>query len=70
MMQGVAMLLQNRYQRQRLYTRIALGKVPYYVHRFLSVQDLIRICKIALKFALWLFFRLRGWMSYGEKRLE
>ena len=28
MMQGVAMLLQNRYQRQRLYTRIALGKVP------------------------------------------
>ncbi|RRT67545.1 hypothetical protein B296_00026237 [Ensete ventricosum] len=27
MMQGVAMLLQNRYQRQRLYTRIALGKL-------------------------------------------
>ncbi|XP_064952825.1 uncharacterized protein LOC135608378 isoform X1 [Musa acuminata AAA Group] len=26
MMQGVSMLLQNRYQRQRLYTRIALGK--------------------------------------------
>ncbi|KAA3460005.1 transmembrane protein 120-like protein [Gossypium australe] len=26
MMQDVAMLLQNRYQRQRLYTRIALGK--------------------------------------------
>lgn len=25
-MQGVVMLLQNRYQRQRLYTRIALGK--------------------------------------------
>ncbi|KAL0299790.1 UNVERIFIED_CONTAM: Transmembrane protein [Sesamum radiatum] len=25
-MQGVAMMLQNRYQRQRLYTRIALGK--------------------------------------------
>eukprot|EP00271_Cylindrocystis_brebissonii_P014543 TRINITY_DN35904_c0_g1_i1.p1 TRINITY_DN35904_c0_g1~~TRINITY_DN35904_c0_g1_i1.p1 ORF type:complete len:402 (+),score=97.52 TRINITY_DN35904_c0_g1_i1:166-1371(+) len=25
-MQGVTMLLQNRYQRQRLYTRIALGK--------------------------------------------
>ncbi|KAK6782272.1 hypothetical protein RDI58_020068 [Solanum bulbocastanum] len=25
-MQGVAMLLQNRYHRQRLYTRIALGK--------------------------------------------
>ncbi|KVH89496.1 transmembrane protein 120 homolog [Cynara cardunculus var. scolymus] len=25
-MQGIAMLLQNRYQRQRLYTRIALGK--------------------------------------------
>ncbi|KAG5533965.1 hypothetical protein RHGRI_027977 [Rhododendron griersonianum] len=25
-MQGVAMLLQNRYQRQRLYTRIAMGK--------------------------------------------
>lgn len=29
MMQGIAMLLQNRYQRQRLYTRIALGKVPF-----------------------------------------
>ena len=28
-MQGVAMLLQNRYQRQRLYTRIALGKVLF-----------------------------------------
>jgi hypothetical protein len=28
-MQGVAMLLQNRYQRQRLYTRIALGKVYF-----------------------------------------
>ncbi|GMN49488.1 hypothetical protein TIFTF001_018663 [Ficus carica] len=26
LMQGIAMLLQNRYQRQRLYTRIALGK--------------------------------------------
>ena len=26
-MQGVAMILQNIYQRQRLYTRIALGKV-------------------------------------------
>lgn len=26
-LQGIAMLLQNRYQRQRLYTRIALGKV-------------------------------------------
>eukprot|EP00270_Netrium_digitus_P015587 TRINITY_DN5483_c0_g1_i2.p1 TRINITY_DN5483_c0_g1~~TRINITY_DN5483_c0_g1_i2.p1 ORF type:complete len:381 (+),score=128.45 TRINITY_DN5483_c0_g1_i2:439-1581(+) len=26
MMQGIAMLLQNRYQRRRLYTRIALGK--------------------------------------------
>ncbi|KAL7583892.1 uncharacterized protein LOC111917671 [Lactuca sativa] len=25
-MQGIAMLLQNKYQRQRLYTRIALGK--------------------------------------------
>eukprot|EP00246_Nothoceros_aenigmaticus_P014079 TRINITY_DN5184_c0_g3_i3.p1 TRINITY_DN5184_c0_g3~~TRINITY_DN5184_c0_g3_i3.p1 ORF type:complete len:157 (-),score=18.13 TRINITY_DN5184_c0_g3_i3:535-1005(-) len=25
-MQGIAMLLQNRYQRRRLYTRIALGK--------------------------------------------
>ncbi|XP_055961451.1 uncharacterized protein LOC126678149 isoform X2 [Mercurialis annua] len=30
MMQGVAMLLQNRYQRQRLYTRIALGKFHSY----------------------------------------
>lgn len=39
MMQGVAMLLQNRYQRQRLYTRIALGKVPYYMH-FSFVQIL------------------------------
>ncbi|KQJ95407.1 hypothetical protein BRADI_3g17040v3 [Brachypodium distachyon] len=28
-MQGFAMMLQNRYQRQRLYTRIALGKVTY-----------------------------------------
>ncbi|KAG0453863.1 hypothetical protein HPP92_025167 [Vanilla planifolia] len=28
-MQGIAMLLQNRYQRQRLYTRIALGKVLF-----------------------------------------
>ncbi|XP_022889277.1 transmembrane protein 120 homolog [Olea europaea var. sylvestris] len=27
-MQGFAMILQNRYQRQRLYTRIAMGKVP------------------------------------------
>jgi hypothetical protein len=26
-MQGIAMHLQNRYQRQRLRTRIALGKV-------------------------------------------
>jgi hypothetical protein len=26
-MQGVVMLLQNRYQRRRMYTRIALGKV-------------------------------------------
>ncbi|GMN56829.1 hypothetical protein TIFTF001_025939 [Ficus carica] len=26
LMQGISMLLQNRYQRQRLYTRIALGK--------------------------------------------
>jgi len=30
-MQGFAMLLQNRYQRQRLYTRIALGKVTSHV---------------------------------------
>ncbi|KAF3340718.1 Transmembrane protein 120A [Carex littledalei] len=29
-MQGFAMLLQNRYQRQRLYTGIALGKVLIY----------------------------------------
>ncbi|BAH94112.1 Os08g0152800 [Oryza sativa Japonica Group] len=29
-MQGFAMMLQNRYQRQRLYTRIALGKVTYF----------------------------------------
>jgi hypothetical protein len=28
-MQGFVMMLQNRYQRQRLYTRIALGKVTY-----------------------------------------
>ncbi|RVX09198.1 hypothetical protein CK203_013760 [Vitis vinifera] len=39
MMQGVAMLLQNRYQRQRLYTRIALGKVSFhnYYHAFKSL---------------------------------
>jgi hypothetical protein len=41
-MQGVAMLLQNRYQRQRLYTRIALGKVSFvasslYIHHLCSV---------------------------------
>jgi hypothetical protein len=35
-MQGVAMLLQNRYQRQRLYTRIALGKV---LHRILGLEQ-------------------------------
>ena len=69
MMQGVAMLLQNRYQRQRLYTRIALGKVPYYVQFYSSVQTCIRFCKIALKCALWLKFRLRECMLYGEKQL-
>ena len=36
MMQGVVMLLQNRYQRQRLYTRIALGKVPLLTLTFFS----------------------------------
>lgn len=36
MMQGIAMLLQNRYQRQRLYTRIALGKVHFLIVRLLN----------------------------------
>ncbi|KAJ8768400.1 hypothetical protein K2173_021553 [Erythroxylum novogranatense] len=36
MMQGVAMLLQNRYQRQRLYTRIALGKVQDFMSETLN----------------------------------
>lgn len=38
-MQGVAMILQNRYQRQRLYTRIALGKVIYFTfwHYWISL---------------------------------
>lgn len=45
MMQGVAMLLQNRYQRQRLYTRIALGKV--------SDQNYLFACSI-LSFSVWL----------------
>lgn len=45
MMQGVAMLLQNRYQRQRLYTRIALGKVSY--------QNYLFACSL-LSFSVWL----------------
>lgn len=49
-LQGVAMLLQNRYQRQRLYTRIALGKVLKYkynlyaailFHHILSVGSIV-----------------------------
>lgn len=51
MMQGVAMLLQNRYQRQRLYTRIALGKVSYNC-TFPQVQNFIRFWKIALMFSV------------------
>ncbi|KAH7306366.1 hypothetical protein KP509_22G007900 [Ceratopteris richardii] len=38
-MQGGAMLLQNRYQRQRLYTRIALGKICQCFLGFLFVKS-------------------------------
>jgi len=54
MMQGVAMLLQNRYQRQRLYTRIALGKVPSYVMCTFSLQ--FKILFLFVKFTLWFMF--------------
>ena len=37
-MQGVAMLLQNHYQRQRLYTRIALGKVGFTVGTYVGSE--------------------------------
>lgn len=56
MMQGVAMLLQNRYQRQRLYTRIALGKVAYYLHFFPQSKNRIRFWKVTLVFVLRMFF--------------
>ena len=46
-MQGIAMLLQNRYQRQRLYTRIALGKVE----SFPSEVDYIAVDCLCLLFA-------------------
>lgn len=36
-MQGVAMILHNRYQRQRLYTRIALGKVKSFPLRIVTM---------------------------------
>lgn len=45
MMQGVAMLLQNRYQRQRLYTRIALGKVLGQAHIF-HIQNVIQLLTV------------------------
>ncbi len=50
-MQGVAMLLQNRYQRQRLYTRIALGKVVFVacslcIHQLWSVVTMMGVIRI------------------------
>ena len=45
-MQGVAMLLQNRYQRQRLYTRIALGKVLLFPTFCLRIRDQTLDCAV------------------------
>lgn len=52
-MQGVAMILQNRYQRQRLYTRIALGKVIIFGLIVLFVTVLL--CCLILDLPLFLF---------------
>ncbi|KAL8139046.1 hypothetical protein V2J09_005047 [Rumex salicifolius] len=60
MMQGVAMLLQNRYQRQRLYTRIALGKA--------KMMDVVWGETAGVKGQLWLLcpilFILQGFEAY------
>uniref|UniRef100_A0A7N0UIL8 TMPIT-like protein n=1 Tax=Kalanchoe fedtschenkoi TaxID=63787 RepID=A0A7N0UIL8_KALFE len=60
MMQGVAMLLQNRYQRQRLYTRIALGKAQR--------MDVVWGESAGVKGQLWLLcpilFILQGFEAY------
>ncbi|CAK9158279.1 unnamed protein product [Ilex paraguariensis] len=59
-MQGVAMLLQNRYQRQRLYTRIALGKARR--------MDVVWGETAGVKGQLWLLcpilFILQGFEAY------
>lgn len=59
-MQGVAMLLQNRYQRQRLYTRIALGKA--------GRMDVVGGETAGVKGQLWLLypvlFVLQGFQLY------
>ena len=49
-MQGVAMLLQNHYQRQRLYTRIALGKA--------GKMDVVWGETAGVKGQLWLLYPL------------
>ncbi|CAM8877783.1 unnamed protein product [Rhodiola kirilowii] len=60
MMQGVAMLLQNRYQRQRLYTRIAMGKAKR--------MDVVWGESAGVKGQLWLLcpilFILQGFEAY------
>ncbi|KAF7148570.1 hypothetical protein RHSIM_Rhsim03G0218900 [Rhododendron simsii] len=59
-MQGVSMLLQNRYQRQRLYTRIALGKARR--------MDVVWGETAGVKGQLWLLapilFILQGFEAY------
>ncbi|KAH7841723.1 hypothetical protein Vadar_033441 [Vaccinium darrowii] len=59
-MQGVAMLLQNRYQRQRLYTRIAMGKA--------RIMDVVWGETAGVEGQLWLLapilFILQGFEAY------
>ncbi|XP_047329030.1 transmembrane protein 120 homolog [Impatiens glandulifera] len=59
-MQGVAMILQNRYQRQRLYTRIAMGKARR--------MDVVWGETAAVDGQLWLLapilFMLQGFEAY------
>ncbi|XP_047321478.1 transmembrane protein 120 homolog [Impatiens glandulifera] len=59
-MQGIVMLLQNRYQRQRLYTRIALGKARR--------MDVVWGETAGVKGQLWLLapilFVLQGFEAY------
>ncbi|XP_047329029.1 transmembrane protein 120 homolog [Impatiens glandulifera] len=59
-LQGVAMLLQNRYQRKRLYTRIALGKA--------RKMDVVWGETAAVDGQLWLLapilFMLQGFKAY------